>query len=353
MRFFFNNKKLNYSPPQELFNEYKFSLKKTKFISRINFCYSCDFNIETDKTYETNRKNLIKFIKENSRNQKILKININPLYFKLFSELINNITFNYILVNSNPIKVSSECPGLMKILDDNNCLKLFSTNLNNLHHKCVPIPLGLDYHCAWLDRNDWGAEYIFPIHQEYELLDVIKNKSKPISERYKLICCDYHHRIDRGDREKCFKETPKLLCYYIQKRLPRKQFWEEMIKYAFVISPTGIGDDCFRTWEAIILGCIPIVKRNYLSSMYENFPIIIVDEYSSITENLLIEQLSILQEKKFPYYKLLNNHWNSIINNDKFNAPIEELSINNFQNYLFNMSNIENNLDFNNNKNCN
>jgi hypothetical protein len=36
----------------------------------------------------------------------------------------------------------------------------------------------------------------------------------------------------------------------------------EKINYAFVASPYGGGPDCHRTWEALILGCIPIVKSS-------------------------------------------------------------------------------------------
>jgi hypothetical protein len=60
-----------------------------------------------------------------------------------------------------------------------------------------------------------------------------------------------------------------------------------MIEYKYIISPLGNGLDCHRTWEAIILGCIPIVKKSGLDPMYEGLPVLIVNDWSDITQNIL------------------------------------------------------------------
>lgn len=60
-----------------------------------------------------------------------------------------------------------------------------------------------------------------------------------------------------------------------------------MIKYKYVILPLGNGLDCNRTWEAIILGCIPIVKSSGLDSMYQGLPVLIVNDWKDITQDLL------------------------------------------------------------------
>ena len=42
-----------------------------------------------------------------------------------------------------------------------------------------------------------------------------------------------------------------------------------MIKYTFILSPAGIGLDCHRTWEALCLGCIPIVCIPEFKNLFE------------------------------------------------------------------------------------
>jgi hypothetical protein len=318
------------------FEEFKYSLQKTHFISRIGFIYYSDFIIDTEKKIEFNNLNLINFIREKNNNSinKIIKINLNAQYFELFSTLISEIKFKYIIIVSNPININIKTLGFINIIADINCLRIYSTNLNYIHNKCFLIPLGLDYQCVWLDRYDWGADYIFPLHQEHELLDVIRHKSKPLNQRSKLIFCDYQFRIQRGDRERCLAETPKELCHFLPKRLPRIKLWKEMINHMFVLSPTGVGDDCFRTWESIILGCIPIIKKNYLSNLYKDFPVILVDDYSDISLDLLLLHVSKFQEIKYPFYKLSSKYWKSIINDQIISIPEINMTISEYQSYL-------------------
>jgi hypothetical protein len=60
-----------------------------------------------------------------------------------------------------------------------------------------------------------------------------------------------------------------------------------MLKYKYVISPHGNGLDCHRTWEALVLGCIPILKTSPLDPLFEGLPVLIVKEWSDITQELL------------------------------------------------------------------
>ena len=74
-------------------------------------------------------------------------------------------------------------------------------------------------------------------------------------------------------------------------KIERYQSWMKQIGYAFVASPHGNGLDCHRTWEALCLGCIPIVKTSPLDDLYEGLPVLIVGEWRDICENLLLETI--------------------------------------------------------------
>ena len=41
---------------------------------------------------------------------------------------------------------------------------------------------------------------------------------------------------------------------------PFEQHLQEMVRHRSVISPMGNGLDCHRTWEALYLGVIPLVR---------------------------------------------------------------------------------------------
>ena len=82
-----------------------------------------------------------------------------------------------------------------------------------------------------------------------------------------------------------------------------------MSKYAFVLSPLGNGLDCHRTWEALVLGAIPIVKSGPLDPLYSDLPVLIVQEWSDVTPELLQATIENFKQRDFNYAKLDLNYW--------------------------------------------
>ena len=110
-------------------------------------------------------------------------------------------------------------------------------------------------------------------------------------------------------------EINKDLIYYEPNKISRTQSWKNQIKYAFVVSPHGNGLDCHRTWEALCLGNVPIVKTSKLDQLYEELPVLIVSSWKDITENLLKETIIKFKDQKFNYDKLTLKYWiNKIVN---------------------------------------
>lgn len=72
----------------------------------------------------------------------------------------------------------------------------------------------------------------------------------------------------------------------------RDQVWQNYLDYRFVLSPPGNGYECHRTYEAIILGAIPIVQlhprkelRPLIAQVYQDLPVVFVEDYSCATIN--------------------------------------------------------------------
>ena len=60
-------------------------------------------------------------------------------------------------------------------------------------------------------------------------------------------------------------------------------------EYKFTVSPLGNGVDCHRTWESLLFGTIPIVRKGPLDYLYAcyDYPIVIVNDWNEIhPENL-------------------------------------------------------------------
>jgi hypothetical protein len=84
-------------------------------------------------------------------------------------------------------------------------------------------------------------------------------------------------------------------------------------EFAFEASPRGKGLDCFRTWEALFLGSIPIVQSSSLDPLFldEGLPVAIVESYREVTPANLARWKATLQDRFTPALreKLTNDWW--------------------------------------------
>ena len=208
----------------------------------------------------------------------------------------------------------------ISFIESEKIIHWFSQNSIAKHPKMTQIPIGLDYHTMVNGHQTWGPK-LNPLEQENVLQNIIGNPSfKPFWEREIKCYSNFHFSMKTRfgyDRLDAFNSIPKQLVYYEPTHVLRKQSWETQAKYAFVISPHGNGLDCHRTWEALTLGCIPIVKTSGLDSLYSDLPVLIVKNWSDINDNLL--QITINQFKtiKFNYERLLLSYWIQILNSNK------------------------------------
>ena len=200
--------------------------------------------------------------------------------------------------------------GILDFLNSSNCVVWFTQNCTLNHPKVIPIPIGMDYHTFSRCQS--------PLDQE-GILCSIKEKTKPFYNRIHKCYGNFHFKMDgkyySSDRHDCFDNVDKELTYYEKKEIERNDTWKRQTLFSFVLSPAGGGLDCHRTWEALILGCIPIVKRwNVpLEKVYDDLPVLIVDDWKDITEELLENTLEEFRQKEFNYDKLTLKYWIDLI----------------------------------------
>ena len=118
-----------------------------------------------------------------------------------------------------------------------------------------------------------------------------------------------------GDERKiALRDIPRDLIYYEPNKIDRLQSWEKQTGFAFVASPYGAGMDCHRTWEALILGCIPIIRViPAMKLLFDDLPVLIVDNWRDVSLKLLEDTVSQFKNKKFNYNKLTLDYCKRII----------------------------------------
>lgn len=181
--------------------------------------------------------------------------------------------------------------------------------------KLTSIPLGLDF---WAQRTrPFFGESPKNVDLQNKILKDIVSNTIHFSKRIPIAFCNFHFNFtdDRyyGDRRKLLNILSNKVAYFQEKKTPRSETWLQMSKFSFVISPFGHGMDCIRTMEALCLGCIVIMKNSCLNCIYEDLPVLFVNNWEDITEELLKKTLVEYSNKSFNYNKIMFNYWYELV----------------------------------------
>jgi len=163
-----------------------------------------------------------------------------------------------------------------------------------------PIPLGLDYH-RLAEGDTQGGPMASPEEQNRQMLEVAAS-AKPFEERlnrtfsfYGFKMYRHRHKQDRFRANDALQNAD----YNDVQPVPlsRLETWKKMAEYKFIISPHGTGLDCYRTYEAVALGCMPVVKSSTLDILHKNFPVIILPSWNEISLAFLLDNAERLKHK--------------------------------------------------------
>jgi hypothetical protein len=206
-----------------------------------------------------------------------------------------------------------------EILNSPNLIHWYSQNLTKTDSsKLSAIPIGLDYHTIGNGKKgyEWWGKQETPKQQEEIIFKLNNTKfNERIPKLYINFAKSIRGRYGEKDRMESLDQIPKDLQIIEKDHIPRNETWTNMSKYTFVLSPHGNGLDCHRTWEALVLGCIPVVKTSSLDVLYEDLPVLIVNNWSDINQDLLNSTIEEFINKNFNYDKLKLDYWIKQINN--------------------------------------
>lgn len=182
--------------------------------------------------------------------------------------------------------------SLIQTLLENQYLeKIYVENLDTLHPKMTPIPLGLVTNGA----------------QGYH--SNLKITNEPVDFSKRPIQCYCIHRNRDGPQwelrakvtELCITQWP-FVTYKEGDTMNNEEIYSWMRKSQFCLCVRGGGyDPSPKAWEALINGCIPIIQRSPLDDVYKRFPVVFVDDWTP--ESLSQEKLDGWLKDLRPFYE--------------------------------------------------
>ncbi len=149
-----------------------------------------------------------------------------------------------------------------------NVEKVFAQNMVTEIDGFYPLPIGLE--------NAW--------HANHGNITSFKKLSKVKRDRKSRIMWTFSVHTNVAVRSKAALELLRVKVADKFGSISSKDHRKLLLTYSFVASPPGNGLDTHRTWEAMYLGCVPIVLRSYMADHFEKLglPIWVIDSYSEL-----------------------------------------------------------------------
>lgn len=219
-------------------------------------------------------------------------------FINFFYENIHpKISSDYILITHNSdLSASSACRGL---LEEETLIAWLAQNAYEVSHpKLIPIPIGLE------NRYNQNGD---PSRVE-KAIKRLSDKAKRnifIYMNFNVATCPQ----ERGEVFSLFKDRS----YVISSPKSYSAFLRDLSRTNFVLCPRGNGFDCHRTWEALLMGAIPIVKSSFMDPLFESLPVLIVKDYRQLEEEFLQKKYQEIRSKPFDKRKLTMDYWIEIL----------------------------------------
>jgi hypothetical protein len=189
----------------------------------------------------------------------------------------------------------------LQLLESKFLIHWFAQNNGFVHPKITTIPIGLED--AWRHNNG--------VVSDFHLL----RQNQP-EKKIPRILYGFTVHTNPLEREKALHSLKKSEVAVFFSGLS-KSYRENLNRYMFVASPPGNGVDCHRTWEAFYLQTIPIVLKNDIYYTFENFPGIILNDWSeleNLDERSLINLYSKAIKKLVKFDLIWDDYWRKKIN---------------------------------------
>ena len=222
-----------------------------------------------------------------------------------FTKIHPQINARYILISHH-----SDVPNpgkYAKYLDDPKLIAWFGQNVDYVHPKFHPIPIGAGYYLKWLVGSPQTLDRVIAKKNTYKKLH--------------LLYMNFNPGTCRWARQAVYNMFVQKSFCSISHRVGYLDYLNDMAQSKFVLSPRGNGLDCFRTWEAILVGAFPVVQTSLLDPLFADLPVVIVKDWNEVTEEFLNKKYEEMSHKTYNFETLYAQYWRDLIRSYATHAP--------------------------------
>ena len=188
-----------------------------------------------------------------------------------------------------------------KYLDNKKISKWFCQNRELSHPKLFSIPIGMA-NSQWPHGNQ----------------DIIRGIKENHTKKDNLVYKNFQVDTNYGARTLCDNIT-RANGILMTPNTSQEEYWNNIKRSLFVISPPGNGIDCHRIWECLYLKSIPVIrlvdKQQHAFSQFTHLPILFVDDWNEVTIDFLRSKIQDYKDDDFNNISEIDiNFWRKQIN---------------------------------------
>lgn len=223
---------------------------------------------------------------------------VNGYYFEYFYQNIHPLIHNPYKIICHNSDLSIPTNSSKAILEEPSLIALFTQNPSCFHKKLIGIPIGLA-------NKHWP-------HGNTQLISEVQSMNL---QKKHLLYSNFLIRTYPTERtlvHNLFKD--RHFCYSAANKGTR-EYLIDLKESHFVLCPRGNGLDCHRIWETLLVDSYPIVKSSSLDQLFNGLPVLIVNEWQDITEDLLHQTLINFSHTDYAFGKMYITFWTNLIKN--------------------------------------
>ena len=180
----------------------------------------------------------------------------------------------------------------------NNVRKIYATNAVFNNDRIIPFPYGLQ---RKMNEEDNRIEIM---KEEIRSQESPTHWVKYIPRKLLYINCGLGSERNAPERAYLphFETYEWATCRFNKDSMffPYSEYGtylSEMKDHKFMICPQGHGIDCHRNWELLYMRRVPVMKQSpYFARLMQGFPVLFVDRWEDVTEELLAQNDHLYQE---------------------------------------------------------
>jgi len=186
-----------------------------------------------------------------------------------FAESVYSRIFQpFVLVTHNS-DASVPTPKFTHFLESEKILAWFTQNQDATHPKLFPVPIGFA-------NTRWGHGNVSILKKALCLY------RKPFQQRKKFIYINFSVWTNQNARSKALQWAQRFFLVNDTRQISHEAYLQEIGDSKFVLSPPGNGIDCHRTWEALLMGAVPIVLHSNMAALFANESILVINDWEQI-----------------------------------------------------------------------